>query len=71
MRTIINLFGAALIVLGLLGFFFFLVMFSGPGAAYTSGGAVPMMWLQTQGLIVSATMLVSGVVIWCSGTRKL
>lgn len=70
MRTITNIFGAVLMAVGLLGLIAFLFGFSGPVAAVASGGQIPMMHLQTQGMLVSATMLICGVVIWCNGTRR-
>jgi hypothetical protein len=66
----LNIFGAVLVGLGLLGFAVFLIGYGGEGAAALSGGAVPMMLIQTQGMIISATLLIVGVVIWCTGTRK-
>lgn len=66
-RTIRNIAGFALMALGLFGAYFSLALMSGPGLVALNGGVLPLMILQADGLIISATVFLSGLIVLCTG----
>lgn len=69
-RTIRNLLGAALIALGVAGAYFALFLLTGEATVGVISGVIPLMLLQVQALIISATLFLAGLIIVCTGRPK-